>query len=121
MMTPEIINHVEVAGVVGSRPKILYTQKNTEYINFSLSMPGVYVDAIGDPRSYVEWAHCSGYGVLIGVIVNLEINAGDNVKVIGQMRTKKYICKHTGIDKFITEVIIHKVELISRGYKSEQL
>ena len=109
------INEVRVGGAIGSLPQYKVTATGTPFANFSIAMHGTYTDCLGEVKMWTEFAHIAAFGKLLDVLKRLELTLSDTVIVAGEMRTKKYLCKKTGVEKYITEVIAHHITLVKRA------
>jgi single-strand DNA-binding protein len=114
------INSVAVLGKVGDHPHFTTTKEGVPYATLSVATHGTYTDKNGDKQGFTEWIHCEFYSTLCEVIKGLALQPNDTVYVTGELRTKKYICKQDGVQKFLTTVKAHRISVDVSGDRCKQ-
>lgn len=119
------LNKVFLIGRIGKDPETFQFEDGTKKINFSLATTESYRD-----RSTEEWKDITEWHNIVGYRYLAERNVakGDLVFVEGKIKARKYKDKD-GNDRFITEIVAEKLNMLSRyqagesrntsGYSSE--
>jgi len=102
------MNRVFLMGNVGKDPEIRTMQDGTLIANFSLATTESWKDKVtGEKKEATEWHNVSVFNPTEVAKIQQNLKKGDNVKIEGQIKTRKWTDKQ-GQQKTITEIVISK-------------
>lgn len=100
------INKVILVGNLGQDPEVRYTQNGSAIANITIATSESWRDkATGEQREKTEWHRVVLYGKLAEVAGEY-LHKGSQVYIEGQLQTRKWQDKHTGQDRYTTEVVV---------------
>lgn len=112
------LNKVILIGHLGKDPDTFTFDDGTKKASFSLATTESYKSSDGDWQDKTEWHNIVGYRYL----AEKNIVKGDLVYVEGKLKTRKYQDKETKADRYLTEIIAEKINILSkkedRGYSN---
>lgn len=104
------LNKVILIGHLGKDPDTYTFDDGTKKASFSLATTETYRDKNGDWQDITEWHNVVGYRYL----AEKNIVKGDLVYIEGKIKTRKYQDKETKEDRYLTEIIAEKINMLSR-------
>jgi len=109
------LNKVILIGRVGKDPDTFQFDDGTKKISFPLATTESYRDRNTDEwKDNTEWHNIVGYRYL----AEKNIAKGDLIYIEGKIKSRKYTDKD-GVDKFITEIVAEKMNMLSRYQQNE--
>ncbi|MCF8348539.1 MAG: single-stranded DNA-binding protein [Bacteroidales bacterium] len=110
------LNKVFLIGRIGKDPEIHVFDDGTKKISFSLATTESYRDrTTNEWKDQTEWHNVVGYRYL----AEKAIGKGDLIYVEGKIKNRKYSDKD-GNDKYITEILSEKINILARPQGSDQ-
>jgi single-strand DNA-binding protein len=107
------MNTVFVLGYVGADPVIRYTPKGVAVATFSLATNEHYKDASGNKQQRVEWHRVVFFGARVESLIEPYVKKGEHLNVQGSLRTRKWRDEKANVDRYVTEIIGDRIELLS--------
>jgi len=104
------LNKVILIGHLGKDPDTFTFDDGTKKSSFSLATTESYKTREGEWQDKTEWHNIVGYRYL----AEKNIVKGDMVYVEGKIKTRKYQDKETKADRYLTEIIAEKINILSR-------
>lgn len=104
------LNKVILIGHLGKDPDTFTFDDGTKKASFSLATTESYKSRDGDWQDKTEWHNIVGYRYL----AEKNIVKGDLVYIEGKIKTRKYQDKETKADRYLTEIIAEKINILSR-------
>ena len=104
------LNKVILIGHLGKDPDTFTFDDGTKKASFSLATTESYKSRDGDWQDKTEWHNIVGYRYL----AEKNIAKGDLVYIEGKIKTRKYQDKETKADRYLTEIIAEKINILSR-------
>ncbi len=104
------LNKVILIGHLGKDPDTFTFDDGTKKASFSLATTESYKSRDGDWQDKTEWHNIVGYRYL----AEKNIVKGDLVYIEGKIKTRKYQDKETRADRYLTEIIAEKINILSR-------
>lgn len=104
------VNKVFLLGRVGKDPDVRHYETGS-FANFSLATSERYKDKTGSAQERTEW-HSIVVAGKMAKIVEDYVKKGTQLMIEGRIRTRKY--EQNGQDKYITEIITERMELLGR-------
>lgn len=104
------LNKVILIGHLGKDPDTFTFDDGTKKSSFSLATTESYKTREGEWQDKTEWHNIVGYRYL----AEKNIVKGDMVYVEGKIKTRKYQDKDTKADRYLTEIIAEKINILSR-------
>jgi single-strand DNA-binding protein len=104
------LNKVILIGHLGKDPDTFTFDDGTKKASFSLATTESYKGSNGDWQDKTEWHNIVGYRYL----AEKNIVKGDLVYVEGKLKTRKYQDKETKADRYLTEIIAEKINILSK-------
>jgi single-strand DNA-binding protein len=105
------VNKCIFIGNVGNDPDVHIFESGSKSIQFSIACNEKYTNKQGEKVENTEWINLVAYGNVADIIEKY-VKKGDPLYIEGKLRTRSYDAKD-GTKRYITEVIINRVELIS--------
>jgi len=113
------LNQCEFIGNLGRAPEVRYSPQGDAICNFSLAVNESWVDKnSGERKEATEWVRCVAYRKL-AEICGEWLKQGSSVWVQGKLKTRKYQDKETGQDRYSTEIILDKMQMLG-GKQDDQ-
>ncbi|MGM9774975.1 MAG: single-stranded DNA-binding protein [Candidatus Egerieousia sp.] len=103
------VNKVEIAGIVGSEPKITTMESGASIVRFPVATNEVFKLKDGSFREETSWHSISAWSSKTLPDFS-KIKKGMFVEVIGRLKYFKYKTKD-GDDRFSTEIVALKISL----------
>lgn len=104
------LNKVILIGHLGKDPDTFTFDDGTKKASFSLATTESYKSRDGDWQDKTEWHNIVGYRYL----AEKNIVKGDLVYIEGKIKTRKYQDRETKADRYLTEIIAEKINILSR-------
>ncbi|PLX07975.1 MAG: single-stranded DNA-binding protein [Marinilabiliales bacterium] len=104
------LNKVILIGHLGKDPDTFTFDDGTKKASFPLATTESYRTREGEWQDKTEWHNVVGYRYL----AEKNIAKGDMVYVEGKIKTRKYQDKDTKADRYLTEIIAEKINILSR-------
>lgn len=114
----EFLNRIELRGVVGRADVNSYN--GSHVCNFSVVTEASAVDREGNSTVEPTWFNVSAWSGVRGITDLSQIQKGNWVRVIGRLRTRKYVSQD-GLERISVEIPARIVELIPREEEREQM
>lgn len=112
------VNKVILIGRLGGDP-VVKRKDNFIATNISVATSEAWTDKnTGEKRQSTEWHRVVFYNKL-AEIVEKYLKKGDPIYIEGKNKTRKYSDKD-GIERQITEVIAHEMQMLGGGVKKEE-
>jgi len=105
------VNKCIFIGNVGNDPDVHIFESGNKSIQFSIACNEKYTNKQGEKVENTEWINLVAYGN-VADIIDKYVKKGDPLYIEGKLRTRSYDAKD-GTKRYITEVIISRIELIS--------
>ena len=114
------INKVILVGTLGRDPEAKYFADNGVASNFTIATSESWVDKnSGERIEQTEWHRITATGQR-AEICNQYLRKGSKVYIEGSLRTRSWIDQDTGQEKFITEIRLEKLEILSSPQEDQQ-
>lgn len=104
------LNKVILIGHLGKDPDTFTFDDGTKKSSFPLATTESYKNREGEWQDKTEWHNIVGYRYL----AEKNIVKGDLIYVEGKIKTRKYQDKDTKADRYLTEIIAEKINILSR-------
>ena len=104
------LNKVILIGHLGKDPDTFTFDDGTKKSSFPLATTESYRNREGEWQDKTEWHNIVGYRYL----AEKNIVKGDLIYVEGKIKTRKYQDKDTKADRYLTEIIAEKINILSR-------
>jgi single-strand DNA-binding protein len=105
------VNKVILVGNVGADPMV-NRKENFIVVNLSLATSSSWIEKqTGEKKENVEW-HKIVFFNKVAEIVDQYVCKGDKIYVGGSLRTRKYIDKKDGIERYITEIVASEMQML---------
>jgi len=109
------VNKVILIGNLGRDPETRYLPSGDAVTNISIATSEKWKDKSGEQQEHTEWHRIAFFGKL-AEIAGEYLKKGSPVYVEGRIRTRKWQDKESGQDKFSTEIVADRMQLLgSRG------
>ncbi len=106
------VNKVIIVGNLGRDPETRYLPSGEAVANISVATTDTWKDkASGEKKEATEWHRVSFFGKL-AEIAGEYLKKGSQVYVEGRLRTRKYQDKETGKDRYSTEIIADRMQML---------
>lgn len=109
----EYVNAIEYAGIVGG-VSVRELEGNTKFVNFSLAYNHCYKNKEGEAVIETTWMNIVAVNTEVGNEVVESIKVGDNVKVVGRLRTLSYETAD-GERRTLYDIYAHSVEIVKES------
>jgi len=109
------INKAIIMGHLGKDPVLRNMPDGKAVVNFSIAASESYKNKDGEKVEKTEWFNIVAFARLADICAEY-LKKGSLVYVEGKFQTRKY--EKDGVEKYITEVIIHEMKML--GGKSER-
>ncbi|NOY51603.1 MAG: single-stranded DNA-binding protein [Chlorobi bacterium] len=104
------LNKVMLIGHLGKDPDTYTFDDGTKKSSFPLATTESYKSREGDWQDKTEWHNVVAYRYL----AERNIVKGDLVYIEGKIKTRKYQDRETKADRYLTEIIAEKINMLSR-------
>ena len=109
------VNKVILIGNLGRDPETRYLPSGDAVTNISIATSEKWKDKGGEQQEHTEWHRIAFFGKL-AEIAGEYLKKGSPVYVEGRIRTRKWQDKESGQDKYSTEIVADRMQLLgSRG------
>jgi single-strand DNA-binding protein len=106
------VNKVIIVGNLGRDPETRYLPSGEAVTNISVATTDTWKDkASGEKKEATEWHRVAFFGKL-AEIAGEYLKKGSQVYVEGRLRTRKYQDKETGKDRYSTEIIADRMQML---------
>jgi single-strand DNA-binding protein len=113
------VNKVILIGNLGADPEVRYLPSGDAVANIRIATTDVWKDKSGEKQEHTEWHRIAFFGKL-AEIAGEYLKKGSPVYVEGRIRTRKWQDKESGQDKYSTEIVADRMQLLgTRGGGSE--
>jgi len=118
-MAGKSVNKVILIGNLGKDPELKYTPQGTPVVKFSLATNERFKDKEGQWQDRTEWHNITAWA-RTAEIVGEYCKKGNKVYIEGSLRTHSWDDKQTNQKKYMTEIIVNDLVLLSgRGEGGE--
>jgi single-strand DNA-binding protein len=111
-MAGKSVNKVILLGNLGKDPELKYTPSGTPVAKFSLATKERYKDKDGQWQDRTEWHNITAWA-RTAEIAGEYLKKGSKVYIEGSLRTHSWDDKQTGQKKYMTEIIVNDLVLLS--------
>ena len=109
------VNKVILIGNLGRDPETRYLPSGDAVTNISVATSEKWKDKSGEQQEHTEWHRIAFFGKL-AEIAGEYLKKGSPVYVEGRIRTRKWQDKESGQDKYSTEIVADRMQMLgSRG------
>lgn len=110
------VNKVILVGNLGRDPEVRYTADGAAICNISVATTDTWKDKnTGERRENTEWHRVVIYNRL-AEIAGEYLAKGRQVYIEGRLKTRKWQDKDTGADRYATEIVADKLQMLgNRG------
>ena len=106
------VNKAIIVGNLGRDPETRYLPSGEAVTNISVATTDTWKDkASGEKKEATEWHRISFFGRL-AEIAGEYLKKGSQVYIEGRLRTRKYQDKETGKDRYSTEIIADRMQML---------
>lgn len=106
------LNQCQFIGNVGRQPETRYNPSGDCICSFSVAVNESWKDkSTGEKKESTEWVRVVAYRQL-GEICAKHLKSGSPVWVQGKLKTRKYQDKETGQDRYSTEIVLEKMQML---------
>jgi single-strand DNA-binding protein len=115
------VNKVILIGNLGRDPETRYLPSGDAVTNISIATTEKWKDKGGEQQEHTEWHRISFFGKT-AEIAGEYLKKGSPVYVEGRIRTRKWQDKESGQDRYSTEIVADRMQLLgSRGGGAEPM
>ena len=115
------VNKVILIGNLGADPETRYLPSGDAVTNIRIATSEKWKDKSGEQQEHTEWHRIAFFGKL-AEIAGEYLKKGSPVYVEGRIRTRKWQDKESGQDRYSTEVVADRMQLLgSRGGGAEAM
>jgi single-strand DNA-binding protein len=115
------VNKVILIGNLGRDPETRYLPSGDAVTNISIATSEKWKDKGGEQQEHTEWHRIAFFGKL-AEIAGEYLKKGSPVYVEGRIRTRKWQDKESGQDRYSTEIVADRMQLLgSRGGGAESM
>ena len=111
-MAGKSVNKVILLGNLGKDPELKYTPQGTPVAKFSLATNERFKDKDGNWQDRTEWHNVTAWA-RTAEIAGEYLKKGSKVYIEGSLRTHSWDDKQTGQKKYMTEIIVNDLVLLS--------
>ena len=113
------VNKVILIGNLGRDPETRYLPSGDAVTNISIATTEKWRDKGGEQQEHTEWHRISFFGKT-AEIAGEYLKKGSPVYIEGRIRTRKWQDKETGQDRYSTEIVADRMQLLgTRGGAGE--
>lgn len=115
------VNKVILIGNLGRDPETRYLPSGDAVTNISIATSEKWKDKSGEQQEHTEWHRVAFFGKL-AEIAGEYLKKGSPVYVEGRIRTRKWQDKESGQDRYSTEIVADRMQLLgARGGGTEPM
>ncbi|HEX9684335.1 MAG TPA: single-stranded DNA-binding protein [Burkholderiales bacterium] len=115
------VNKVILIGNLGADPETRYLPSGDAVTNIRIATSEKWKDKSGEQQEHTEWHRIAFFGKL-AEIAGEYLKKGSPVYVEGRIRTRKWQDKESGQDRYSTEIVADRMQLLGgRGAGAEPL
>ena len=115
------VNKVILIGNLGRDPETRYLPSGDAVTNISIATTEKWRDKGGETQEHTEWHRVAFFGKT-AEIAGEYLKKGSPVYVEGRIRTRKWQDKESGQDRYSTEIVADRMQLLgSRGGGAEPM
>jgi single-strand DNA-binding protein len=111
-MAGKSVNKVILLGNLGKDPELKYTPSGTAVAKFSLATNDRFKDKEGQWQDRTEWHNITAWA-RTAEIAGEYLKKGSKVYIEGSLRTHSWDDKQTGQKKYMTEIMVNDLVLLS--------
>jgi single-strand DNA-binding protein len=113
------VNKVILIGNLGRDPETRYLPSGDAVTNISIATSEKWKDKSGEQQEHTEWHRVAFFGKL-AEIAGEYLKKGSPVYIEGRIRTRKWQDKESGQDRYSTEIVADRMQLLGgRGGAAE--
>ncbi len=112
------VNKVILIGNLGKDPETRYLPSGDAVTNISIATSEKWKDKSGEQQEHTEWHRISFFGK-VAEVVGEYCHKGDPIYVEGRIRTRKWQDKESGQDKYSTEIVADRMQLLGNKRDSD--
>jgi single-strand DNA-binding protein len=105
------VNKVILIGNLGADPETRYLPSGDAVTNIRIATSEKWKDKSGEQQEHTEWHRISFFGK-IAEIAGEYLKKGSPVYVEGRIRTRKWQDKESGQDRYSTEIVADRMQLL---------
>ena len=106
------VNKVILVGNLGRDPEVRYSPDGAATCNVSIATTSLWKDkASGERREETEWHRVVFYNRL-AEIAGEYLRKGRSIYIEGRIKTRKWVDKETGQDRYSTEIIADQMQML---------
>lgn len=113
------VNKVILIGNLGADPETRYLPSGDAVTNIRIATTEKWRDKGGEQQEHTEWHRIAFFGKL-AEIAGEYLKKGSPVYVEGRIRTRKWQDRETGQDRYSTEIIADRMQLLGGGRRREE-
>lgn len=115
------VNKVILIGNLGADPETRYLPSGDAVTNIRIATSEKWKDKSGEQQEHTEWHRIAFFGKL-AEIAGEYLKKGSPVYVEGRIRTRKWQDKESGQDRYSTEIVADRMQLLGgRGGGAEPM
>jgi single-strand DNA-binding protein len=108
------VNKVIILGNIGNDPEARYTKDQKCVVKLSIATSETWKDKnTGEKREETEWHRVVLFGK-VAEVCSQYVKKGNKLYVEGKLKTSKWKDKETGQEKYSTDIIGDKIELLGQ-------
>ena len=111
-MAGKSVNKVILLGNLGKDPEVKYTPSGTPVAKFSIATNERFKDKDGNWQDRTEWHNITAWA-RTAEIAGEYLKKGSKVYIEGSLRTHSWDDKATGQKKYMTEIVVNDLVLLS--------
>ena len=111
-MAGKSVNKVILLGNLGKDPEVKHTPQGTAVAKFSLATNDRFKDKEGNWQDRTEWHNITAWA-RTAEIAGEYLKKGSKVYIEGSLRTHSWDDKQSGQKKYMTEVVVNDLVLLS--------
>ena len=110
------VNKVILVGNLGRDPEVRHMSSGAAVANATLATSDTWKDKqAGERQERTEWHKLVFYGRL-AEIAGEYLKKGSKIYAEGRLQTRKWQDVNTGVDRYVTEVVVNEMQMLdSRG------
>lgn len=106
------VNKVILIGRLGKEPETRWMPSGEAVTNISIATDSKWTDkGTGEAKEEVEWHRVTFFGKLAEV-AGEHLKKGSQVYIEGRLKTNKWKDKETGTDRYSTDVIAERMQML---------
>lgn len=105
------VNKVILIGNLGADPETRYLPSGDAVTNIRIATSEKWKDKSGEQQEHTEWHRIAFFGKL-AEIAGEYLKKGSPVYVEGRIRTRKWQDKESGQDRYSTEIVADRMQLL---------